>query len=159
MAKHWKTIDGYEDLDANRKAFVDWLVTPEDEREPKTQTKLAEELGVSYQTLSGWKYNDTFQEIVYKAKVKSIGTEDVNGVLDALITRAKKTNEDLDDANKATELFFKWLYGEDFNEGTKLNLTQNQAQSSEENKKIDVSNVPEDKLEDLINTSREVFIE
>ena len=42
--------------------FAEWLATPSIERQPKTQTALAEQLGVTEVTLSNWKHNPELWE-------------------------------------------------------------------------------------------------
>lgn len=41
--------------------FSRWLLTPSHQRNPSTQLELAKQLGVSFVTLSRWKYDDKLQ--------------------------------------------------------------------------------------------------
>jgi len=49
-------------LSDDQNAFVQWLLTPKDERNPRTQAALAERLGVSPTMLTSWKSEATFLE-------------------------------------------------------------------------------------------------
>lgn len=51
---------------AEREAFAQWLITPPDEREFKTQTAFAEAHGVTKESLSHWKANQQFMRQVYR---------------------------------------------------------------------------------------------
>lgn len=119
----------YDELDPVKQAFVDWLCTPKSEREISTQIKLSDQLGVSEQSLSKWKRRTDVMQAVRERKRELVGVDGVNKVIDAMIGRASKVNDNAKEANDATEIFFKWLYGENMNEAPTFNI--NQAQSSE----------------------------
>lgn len=121
----------YDQLGATKQAFVDWLCTPKRKREIDTQIELSDELGVSQTSLSKWKHRPDVMQAVRERKRELVGVDGVNKVIDALTRRASKVNDNAKEANDATEIFFKWLYGEDMNDGMTLNINQNQAQSSE----------------------------
>ncbi len=125
---------GYDHLGAAKQTFVDWLCTPKSEREISTQYELAEELGVSQSSLSKWKHRENIMKAVRERKRELVGVDGVNEVIDALTARASKVNENAKEANDATEIFFKWLYGEDMSDAPTFNINQNQAQSKDDQK-------------------------
>jgi hypothetical protein len=47
-------------LSEHKHRFINWLLTPPAERDPKTQTALAEELGVQKSRLAEWKRDEEF---------------------------------------------------------------------------------------------------
>lgn len=78
---------GLNDLRVQR--FLDWLLTPPNERVPPRQQDLAEELGVQRSLLSQWKNDPDFHaewEKLYRKKVGS--PERAQAVLDALFETA-----------------------------------------------------------------------
>jgi len=130
----------YDELDATKQAFVDWLCTPKNQRKISTQVKLAEELSVSQQSLSKWKGQEKIKQAVRIRKRQLANVEDVNDVIDSMKARACKVDDNPKEANEATQLFFKWLYGEKMNESLTFNINQNQAQANEKQKQeIDLS--------------------
>lgn len=120
-----KNYSNYNELTANKKAFVDWLATPEFERDIKTQRQLAEKLGVSEVTLSRWKKdNDIIHNIVQRKK-ELAGVMGLPKVIDALMARAVATKgKNKKYATKDAELFLKWFFGEDFGGGVNVNVNQ-----------------------------------
>ena len=68
--------------------FVDWLVLPEELREPKTQVDLAAELGVDKATLSEWKNLKGFWELV-DSKRDLWGKDKTTEVLQAFYKKIK----------------------------------------------------------------------
>lgn len=156
-ATEWKDVESYEDLTADRREFVDWLVKPKSEREIDSQRQLAKEIGVSKDTLSRWKHKDIIMEIVRKRKREIVSTDTVHDVIDALTERAEKVHDNAKEANDATELFFQWLYGEDFGDkGVEVNVNQNQSQSEDKGPRIDLSDVSDEKVKELISITREI---
>ena len=69
--------------------FVDWMTLPTDLRVPKTQEKLAQELGVDSATLSDWKKVDGFWNEVRKRRKNWI-QEKMSNVLLGVYSKALK---------------------------------------------------------------------
>jgi len=57
MAKGFRTID-----DSLKEAYLEWLMAPPAERDPKTKLEMAEHLGVAPSTLYSWENSPQFQE-------------------------------------------------------------------------------------------------
>jgi hypothetical protein len=78
------------DLNDHRvRRFIEWLCTVRDERDPRTQTELATELGVSSQTLGNWKANPDFLAAwEYHYRKTSGSPEKQQAVLEALWSTA-----------------------------------------------------------------------
>ena len=74
------------DLNDHRiRRFIEWLCTIRDERDPRTQTELATQLGVSSQTLGLWKNNPDFLAAWEYQYRKTTGSpEKQQAVLEAL---------------------------------------------------------------------------
>jgi hypothetical protein len=51
---------------ANQLAFAEWLATPKNDRDPKTQNEVAEKLGLQPETLSRWKKIPGYTDLVYQ---------------------------------------------------------------------------------------------
>jgi len=68
--------------------FIDWLVLPEELREPKTQEDLSKELGVDKATLSQWKNLKGFWEVV-DSKRDLWGKDKTTEVLQAFYKKIK----------------------------------------------------------------------
>ena len=51
---------------ANQLAFAEWLATPKENRNPKTQIEVAEKLGLQPETLSRWKKIPGYMDLVYQ---------------------------------------------------------------------------------------------
>lgn len=73
-----------DDLTENQCQYLDWLLTSPKDRE-LTQTKLADQLGVSARTLRDWKQHDTFFAVWQKeARRIGGGPERTQQAMDAL---------------------------------------------------------------------------
>ena len=60
--------------DWRRQAFMDWLCTIPEDREPRTMKELAEKISISHQTLTNWKKDPHFMadwEMQYRKTVGS----------------------------------------------------------------------------------------
>lgn len=68
--------------------FIDWLVLPEELRQPKTQAELAKELNVETATLSDWKKLEGFWEVV-DSKRDLWGKDKTTEVLQAFYKKIK----------------------------------------------------------------------
>lgn len=70
--------------------FITWLALPQSLRDPKTQTHLAQKLGVGPDTLSEWKQRDNFWDKVNK-KMKLWAKEKNSDVIGILYDKIIKT--------------------------------------------------------------------
>lgn len=69
--------------------FILWLLTPKDEREPETQTELAEELGLNPQMLTGWKKDPDFLVAWNQTYLRTIGSPDTKmKIMNTLVATA-----------------------------------------------------------------------
>lgn len=59
--------------DFRKQTYLKWLCTPPKERDPKTQTDLAAQLGIDRQTLHAWKDTKEFLEEWERLYLKTIG--------------------------------------------------------------------------------------
>jgi hypothetical protein len=50
--------------------YLEWLMTPPGDREPRAKTAMAEELGVSFKTLYNWESEPLFQEKLRTLKLE-----------------------------------------------------------------------------------------
>ena len=76
-------------LDETQKRFMLWLLTPKDERDPKNQRLLAEELEVAESKLSTWKSDPDFLKEWNAAYLKTISNpESKMNIMSTLIGTA-----------------------------------------------------------------------
>ena len=70
--------------------FIEWLLTPPSEREPRLMTELAEEMGLTRRTLTNWKTRDRdFMEEWERRYLTSIGSpERKQAIMDTLYATA-----------------------------------------------------------------------
>lgn len=90
-------------LDEKETRLLNWLLTPEHEREPSTKAELAAELGVSTQTLRRWEQYEHF-EAEYNRRWRQLrGSPDkVKAVVDRLYEKACSGD------NQAMKLYLEW---------------------------------------------------
>jgi len=82
MARKAPTIN---DLPAPQQEYLRWLLSKPENREPRTQTELAQKLGVNRRTLQDWRTNPTFHEVHRRmALTVSGGPEHTQFVLDTM---------------------------------------------------------------------------
>lgn len=65
MAQQGRKVDA-----SIREDYLNWLLTPPVEREPRTKTEKAAELGVTERTLYNWENSEEFQEAMRSVKAK-----------------------------------------------------------------------------------------
>jgi hypothetical protein len=70
-------------------AFQEWLAAPKRQRSPKTQGAVAEQIGVTEETLSRWKKQDGWQSAVAESARRYLG-DDLPEIYAALAREAKK---------------------------------------------------------------------
>lgn len=63
--------------DFRKQRFLTWLCTPPKDRDPATETALADEIGMSRRTLSNWKSEKEFLEEWERLYLKTIGNPEV----------------------------------------------------------------------------------
>jgi hypothetical protein len=88
--------------DARKLRLLDWLTTPEDRREPKSQNQLADEIGVTAKTLRNWRSEPAFRAAWEKQAKDIVGDpENVQKVLQMLVDGALDTTETLASRTRA----------------------------------------------------------
>lgn len=76
-------------LTEQQERFLAWSATPENERVPRTQAQLGDELGLGHDTLRGWKHTVWFREELARAYAKrNASPERMQAVLDTLWSAA-----------------------------------------------------------------------
>lgn len=76
-------------MPALQSQFLDWLLTPTQDRDPKTQTEWAEAHDLARGTLAAWKKDRRFlREWEDRANARNIGVERMQNVLSTLYTAA-----------------------------------------------------------------------
>ena len=73
----------------SKEIFAEWLAMPKKMREPKTQKELAAELDVGSVTLSRWKNDVDFQELVHQRTLSHLMAE-LPEVMHVIIDKAKE---------------------------------------------------------------------
>ena len=75
----------------NKELFAEWLVVPKNMREPKTQKELASVLNVQPETMSRWKKDQEFQDLVFeKARVRL--EVELPDIMQVIVDKAKAGN-------------------------------------------------------------------
>jgi len=98
--------------DARKVRFLDWLTTPPHERDPQTQTALAEELGVSTRLLRLWKADPAFRAAWDKQAKDIIGDpEKIQRLLEDIYEGARDRNETLASRVRAADLYIRSVEG------------------------------------------------
>lgn len=92
-------------MDERRESFLDWLCLPVEVREPKSQAKYAEMIGVTEETLRRWKKDPEFAERYRQHVASAFGPDTTKLVIEQLIQDA--TDMDLKPSER---LKFKELY-------------------------------------------------
>ena len=101
----WKT--GYSAAQKRREEYLEWLLTPEAERVPSTKVKLAEQLGISTETLRNYQSDPWFQR-EYALRGRSLlRVERAGTILDSLYTQAK--DPDNPRSVQAAKVLLDWM--------------------------------------------------
>jgi hypothetical protein len=87
----WKT--GSSLKRERQEAYIEWLLTPKAERQPRTKQDLAEMLGVTPMTLRNYTRDPFFQQELSKRGKAINKVERASDVLDALYRRAIDVDE------------------------------------------------------------------
>jgi nitrogen regulatory protein PII len=70
--------------------YVDWLCTPEADRDPRTKTAWAKEHTVDYSTVKRWDTDDRVKQLItLRANSLNMGPERVQQVMNAIYNKAK----------------------------------------------------------------------
>ena len=83
----WKT--GYSEPQKRRETYLEWLLTPEAERVPRTKVAVAESLGVSTETLRNYQRDPWFQREYALRGRALLRVERAGTILDSLYDQAK----------------------------------------------------------------------
>jgi hypothetical protein len=101
----WKT--GYPDAQERREAYLEWLLTPEAERSPKTKVEFAKQLGVSTETLRNYTKSPWFQrEFVVRGRTL-LRVERAGSILESLYTQAR--DPDHPRSVQAAKILLDWM--------------------------------------------------
>jgi len=83
-----------ENFEENRERLLKWLLTPKQEREPKTQGALAEEMGVHPLTISHWKSEPEFLEMWNAQYLRTISAPETKmSIMEALLSIATDADD------------------------------------------------------------------
>lgn len=105
VPESWKT--GYKDTQDRKEAYLEWLLTPEAEREPRTKRGLAESLGVSTQTLRNYAKDPWLQrELIQRGRALA-RVERATDVLESLYRQAKDPENPR--SVQASKVFLDWI--------------------------------------------------
>ena len=98
--KNELSADNTQLMDARQEQYLEWLVTPANERTPLTQLEFARQLGVDPTTLRRWEKKDWFKR-QWDARVNEIqgSPERTQRLLDSLYAKA------IEGDNKAAQLY------------------------------------------------------
>tara|TARA_R110000803_G_scaffold16310_2_gene44684 strand:+ start:2757 stop:3188 length:432 start_codon:yes stop_codon:yes gene_type:complete len=92
-------------ISADQERFIEWLLTPKDERRPRTQNELAIDLGVSAAKLSSWKGETEFLQAWDGKYLRTIGSPETKmKIMQTLMGTA--TDEDDPKHVQAAKTFF-----------------------------------------------------
>ena len=120
-------------LTRQQESYLEWLLTPKEDRDPKTKKAWADTNGVHQNTLTGWEKNKTFSER-WALGVKGLtqSPERTQALLDSLYIKG------ISGDTKSAELYLK-ATGQMATQ-TNVNLTT----------KTDVKSLSDDELQSLI---------
>lgn len=94
------TADHATLMDSRHEQYLEWLVTPANQRTPRTQTEFARQIGVDPTTLRRWEKKDWFKREWDRRVAEIQGSpERTQKLLDALYDKA------LQGDNKAAQLY------------------------------------------------------
>ena len=80
--------------DFRKQTFLQWLCTPTKERDPRTFSDLAEQLGVDRRTLQNWRDDKEFLEAWEKMYLKTIGDPSKKAEIMATLLRTATDPDD-----------------------------------------------------------------
>ena len=75
----------------NKELFAEWLAVPKNMREPKTQKELASVLDVEPETMSRWKNDQGFQDLVFE-KARGRLEAELPDFMQVIVDKAKAGN-------------------------------------------------------------------
>ena len=101
---------GFED--ARKVRLLQWLLTPERERSPKTMEALADEIGVSSRYLRKWRAEPAFRAQWEKQAKEVIGDPDrIQRMMEGIIAGAMDDEESLASRVRAAQLVLQYVDG------------------------------------------------
>lgn len=100
----WKT--GSSLKQANMELFVEWLLTPEAEREPRTRGEFADRLGVTTQTLRNYEKEAFVVNQLQSRRRSAFKVAKVDDVIQALYQRA--TDPESSGGVQAAKILLDW---------------------------------------------------
>jgi hypothetical protein len=77
-----------------KKRIIAWLLTPRDERDPRTQAELARELDLDPKTITNWKAEPEFLKAWNDEYLKGIGSPETKGEIMATLLRTATDPDD-----------------------------------------------------------------
>ena len=75
----------------NKEMFAEWLAVPKNMREPKTQKELASVLNVQPETMSRWKQDQGFRDLVFEKARERLEVE-LPDIMQVIVDKAKAGN-------------------------------------------------------------------
>jgi len=101
----WKT--GSPEKQANMEVYLEWLLTPEEERKPRTKAGLADSMGVTPQTLRNYAKNPWLQRELVQRGRALMRVERAQSVLDSLFSQA--TDKENPRSVAAAKVWLDWV--------------------------------------------------
>ena len=92
---------------ANMELLVEWLLTPREVREPKTKTALAEQLGVTTQTLRNYEKDLFVVKELQRRRRDVFKVEHVGDIVATLVVRATDPDAGAS-GNQAAKILLDW---------------------------------------------------
>jgi len=82
---------GRTEISEDQDAFLEWLLTPKEARQPSSQNEWARQRGLATQTVARWKTQDPLFRSTWEKKLAdmSVGPERLQIILDALFAEAQ----------------------------------------------------------------------
>jgi len=159
MSRKSQMTDISSEFSPNEKAFIVWLATPEYERNIKSQSELAKELGLARETLSRWKARPEIATEVVRLKEKIFGATGLSKVIDSLAVRASRVKGDeIKEANEAAKMLLQWFYGQELGEGVNVSVQNTNQNTASTGLQIEVHPAREDgdngEVDDALSTER-----
>lgn len=100
--------------------YLEWLLTPEGEREPRTKSALADLMGITYQTLAGYSRDPMFQRKLTSERARLRKVEHAEDVLRRLYDTAMG---DSPQANAAAKLWLQYTLDFDDDSSTDVDMS------------------------------------
>lgn len=105
VGESWKT--GSASKKERQDVYLEWLLTPEPLREPRTKKALADLLGVDPSTLYKYEREDRFQREFLRRRKGLIKVEDADRIVKAQVEIA--TDPSAKNSTQAARFLFEWM--------------------------------------------------